>query len=349
MLKLMAGVCLAGTLIASAAFAEDPAPNPPPTTSQFIEISAHDQVRQMARGVNIIGYDPFWRDGGKGSYKEEHFAQIKAAGFSTVRVVLFTFKYLDANGKLDPKWLNRLDWVVATAKKNGLTVILDEHDFTDCSKDVALCKTNLKAVWSQLADRYRNEPNTVIFELLNEPHDKFDAATWNATFPEVLAVVRKTNPKRNIIIGGVQWNSRHTLKDLQLPANDRHLIATFHYYDPFHFTHQGASWAPPEITALKDIRFGKPEEIAQIDTDFKAVADWAKANDRSVLLGEFGAYDKAAMEDRVLWTSTVARRAEKYGFAFAYWQFSSDFILYDFKTQSFVKPILKALVPDTKE
>jgi endoglucanase len=54
------------------------------------------------------------------------------------------------------------------------------------------------------------------------------------------------------------------------------------------------------------------------------------------------------MEDRVLWTSTVARTAEKYGFAFGYWQFSSDFLLYDFKTQSFVKPILKALVPETK-
>ena len=105
---------------------------------------------------------------------------------------------------------------------------------------------------------------------------------------------------------------------------------------------------PPEITKLKDIRFGTPEQIAQVDADFKAVSDWSKANDRPVLLGEFGAYDAAAMEDRVLWTSTVARTAEKYGFAFGYWQFSSDFLLYDFKTQSFVKPILKALVPETK-
>jgi endoglucanase len=54
------------------------------------------------------------------------------------------------------------------------------------------------------------------------------------------------------------------------------------------------------------------------------------------------------MEDRVLWTQTVARTAEKNGFAWAYWQFSSDFVLYDFKTQQFVQPILKALVPEAK-
>ena len=344
--RLAAAVTL--TLVAHAAFADDPAPNPPPATSQFKEISAHDQVRQLGRGVNVIGYDPFWRDGAQGNYKEEHFAKIKAAGFSTVRVVLFAFRALDAQNRLDPKWLNRLDWVVATARKHGLNVIIDEHDFDDCSKDVAACMPKLKAVWSQLAERYRNEPNSVVFELLNEPHGQFDAAKWNASFPQVLAIMRKTNPTRNVIVGGVRWNSRDTLKDLVLPAADKHLIATFHYYDPFPFTHQGASWADEPIRSKTGIRFGKPEEIARIDQDFAAVKAWSDASGRPVFLGEFGAYDKAAMEDRVLWTSTVARTAEKYGFAWGYWQFSSDFVLYDFKKNEFVQPILKALVPETR-
>ena len=336
------------TFATHAALADDPPPNPPPSTSQFKELSAHDQVRQMGRGVNVIGYDPFWRDGAQANYKDEHFAKIKAAGFSTVRVVLFAFRALDAQNRLEPKWLNRLDWVVATARKHGLTVIIDEHDFDDCSKDVAACMPKLKAVWTQLAERYRNEPNTVVFELLNEPHGQFDAATWNASFPQVLAVMRTTNPTRNVIIGGVRWNSRDTLKDLKLPADDKHIIATFHYYDPFPFTHQGASWADEPIRSTLGIRFGKPAEIAQIDKDFAAVKAWSEASGRPVFLGEFGAYDKAAMEARVLWTSTVARTAEKYGFAWGYWQFSSDFILYDFRKNDFVQPILKALVPETR-
>jgi endoglucanase len=336
------------TLAAPLALADDPAPNPPPSTSQFVEISAHDQVRQLGRGVNVIGYDAFWKDNSQGNYKEEHFAKLKAAGFSTVRVVLFTFPFLDQQNRLDPKWINRLDWVVATAKKHGLNVILDEHDFDACSKDVAACRPKLKAIWTQLAQRYKNEPNAVVFELLNEPHGQFDAATWNATAQELLQIVRKDNPKRNVIIGGVRWNSRDTLKDLQLPAGDKHIIATFHYYDPFPFTHQGAAWADEPIRSGKNIHFGKPAEIAQVEKDFAMVKAWSDASGRPVLLGEFGAYDKAAMEDRVLWTRTVARTAEKNGFAWAYWQFSSDFLLYDFKANDFVQPILKALIPPAK-
>jgi endoglucanase len=143
----------------------------------------------------------------------------------------------------------------------------------------------------------------------------------------------------------VQWNSRATLKDLQLPADDRHLIATFHYYDPFPFTHQGASWADEPIRSTTGVHFGTATERARIDTDFAAVKAWSDASGRPVFLGEFGAYDKAAMDERALWTATVARTAEKYGFAWAYWQFSSDFLLYDFKRDEFVQPILKALVP----
>ncbi len=349
LLRAAAGAGLAAAMLSPLCAMADPAPNPPPATSRFTAVSAADQVHAMARGVNIIGYDPYWRDGGQGNYKEEHFKQIRDAGFSTVRVVLFTFRHMDAGNTLDPKWLNKLDWVVAMGLKYKLTVILDEHDFTDCSSDVDACRTRLKAVWGQLAERYKNEPSSVIFELLNEPHDKLDAPTWNALLPEVLSVVRQTNPERNVIVGPTHWNSRNDLNDLVLPAADRHLIVTFHYYDPFSFTHQGASWAPPAITALKDIHFGKPEEIAQVNADFDAVAAWSQANDRPIFLGEFGAYDKGAMDDRALWTKTVARSAEAHGFASAYWQFSSDFILYDFKTQSFVKPILNALVPPKPE
>ncbi|WP_443747993.1 glycoside hydrolase family 5 protein [Asticcacaulis solisilvae] len=317
--------------------------------SDFAPISAEAQVAAMQRGVNIIGYDPYWRDGGQGNYKDQHFKAIHDAGFSTVRVVLFTFSHLQADGTLDPKWLAKLDWVVDEALKYKLNVIIDEHDFEDCSKDKDACLARLKTVWAQLSARYADRPNAVMFELLNEPHDALNGAPWNAMIPELLAIVRKDNPERNVVVGPTHWNSPHDLKDLVLPDADRHLIVTVHYYDPFRFTHQGASWAPPAITAGHDIPFGAPEEIAQISKDFDAVADWGKANHRPILLGEFGAYDKAPMDSRVVWTNAVARAAEAHGFAWAYWQFSSDFILYDFKTQSFVKPILNALVPESKE
>lgn len=312
----------------------------------FVEIAAADQVAQMGAGVNILGYDPYWQEGGQGNYREEHFKAIRDAGFSTVRVVLFTFRHLDQDGVLDPAWLEKLDWVVEMGKKHELNVILDVHDFDECAKDFANCAGRLEQVWSQLASRYADEPASVVFELLNEPHGQLDAETWNAFFPKLLDVVRESNPTRNVIIGPVGWNSFRHLDALELPEDDRHLIVTFHYYEPFDFTHQGANWVEEQFSRLKNVPFGTPEQVAQIGKDFDTVKAWSEKHDRPILLGEFGAYDKGPMESRVLWTDTVSRAAHERGFARAYWQFSSDFLLYDFGKQAWVEPILRAVITE---
>lgn len=308
-------------------------------------LSASEQVARMGTGVNILGYDPYWKKGGEGNYREEHFKAIRDAGFGSVRVVLFTFPYLDARGELDPEWLQKLDRVVAMGSRCGLQTILDVHDFDACAKDLAGCAGRLEQVWSQLATRYADQPDSLVFELLNEPHGQLDADAWNALFPKLLAVVRASNPTRNVVIGPTRWNSFRELDSLQLPADDRHIIATFHYYEPFDFTHQGASWVEPQFSRLRDVPFGTPEQVAQIGRDFDVVKAWSLEHDRPVLLGEFGAYDKAPMDSRVRWTDAVARAAAERGFAHAYWQFSSDLLLYDFERQQWVEPILRALVP----
>src|SRR5207249_4278100 len=114
------------------------------------------------------------------------------------------------------------------------------------------------------AERYRGRPDTVYFELLNEPHGKLDVALWNATLAEALQVVRASNPKRPVIVGPSPWNGLGRLKDLKLPANDRLLIATFHYYGPFPFTHQGASWVKDSGRWLGTRWTGTPKERQQI-------------------------------------------------------------------------------------
>lgn len=66
---------------------------------------------------------------------------------------------------------------------------------------------------------------------------------------------------------------------------------------------------------------------------------------RPAYLGEFGAYDKAPQEDRVKYTAAVARAAEKRGWAFGYWQFDSNFVVYDIDKDAWNEPIYRALVP----
>lgn len=299
----------------------------------------------LRRGINVLGYDPIWRDAGKGRFKEKHFRAIREGGFDFIRVDLQAFGHMKPSGELDKAWLERLDWVVDKASKAGLAVILDEHDFNPCSEDPVLCRVALGNFWKQVAPRYRNAPRSVMFELLNEPHAKLDAAAWNELLVEMLAIVRKTNPTRTVVIGPTGWNNMNALPSLRLPEDDRNILATFHYYDPFQFTHQGASWT--DMVGVKGIVWGSEQDRARLAADFAQVADWSRKIGRPVLLGEFGAYDRGGtpIDLRAAYTAAVAREAERNGFAWAYWQFDSDFVAWDMAKDGWVEPIRSALVP----
>jgi endoglucanase len=314
-----------------------------PTFAADETISPADQVAQMKRGVNIVGYDPIWQDAAKARFKPKHFKIIKDGGFDTVRINLYGFKQMDEQLMLAPTWFETLDKLVDAALEQNLNVILDEHDYELCSKDAPQCRDRVLAFWEQVAERFKHRPNNVMFEILNEPSRAMDTK-WNALHAEALGIIRKSNPSRNVIIGPAFWNNLGWLDKLELPANDRHIIVTVHYYEPHRFTHQGASWAP-EYTKLSGIHWGTPQDLAKIDKDFDAVQAWSKKQDRPILLGEFGAYDKAPQEDRVKYTAAVARAAEKRGWAWTYWQFDSNFIVYDIDAGAWNEPIYRSLVP----
>lgn len=320
---------------------------PAPQTAKAAE-PAWQAAAKLKRGVNIIGYDPLWRDPTKARFQTKHFAIIKQGGFDFVRVVLQAFEHMDAQNRLNPQWLATLDRVVKEATAAGLTVILDEHDFDPCSAAPDACEPKLIAFWQQVGERYRNTPDNVLFELLNEPHGGLDAARWNAMLGKLIPVVRATNPNRTLVIGPTRWNNLEELPTLNLPKDDRNIIVTFHSYEPFRFTHQGAPWAG-DMAKVSGVPFTAADE-ARIRADYDKVTAWSKANNRPILLGEFGAYDKSGipMEARVRYTTAVRREAEAHGFPWAYWQFDSDFVVYDIDKGQWVEPIRQALAPTGK-
>jgi len=110
------------------------------------------------------------------------------------------------------------------------------------------------------------------------------------------------------------------------------------------FTHQGASWADWKDTVGVEWKASAEERRAVIK-DFEKAQAWAEMHDRPLFLGEFGAYDRADMDSRVRYVSFVTRQAEKMGWSWAYWQFDSDFIVYDIPNDRWVDPILGALIP----
>ena len=134
----------------------------------------------------------------------------------------------------------------------------------------------LEGLWRQIAARYKDRSAAVVFELLNEPHDKLTDAKWNAAVPRLLAAVRATNPTRPVIVGPTSWNAIRALDKLEFPETDRNLILTVHYYDPFQFTHQGASWVKGSDKWKGKKWSGTETEQAEIRKALAKAAAWAK-------------------------------------------------------------------------
>src|SRR5262249_46526132 len=118
-------------------------------------------------------------------------------------------------------------------------------------------KDRFLALWKQIAEHYKSAPDGVAFELLNEPKDKATTTVLNPIYAQAIALIRKSNPKRTLFVGPGKWNQASELVNLRLPDDDDNLIVTVHSYDPFYFTHQGATWAGPDVK-LSGIRYPGP-------------------------------------------------------------------------------------------
>lgn len=310
------------------------------------ERNAFAQNRLLGRGVNVLGYDPVWQSFARRQFKQRYFKMIHDGGFDTLRVNLFPFRHMGdgPDFTLSDAWWQTTGWIVTNALAANLNVILDCHEYRTMGDDPEGNQARFLAFWRQVAPHFKDASDKVFFEILNEPNGKLMPEVWNQYLTEALAIIRQSNPTRTVIIGPAFYNSVDHLDELKLPGNDRNLIVTVHYYKPMKFTHQGASWVHQE-NKIGVVWLGTPGERAVINKDFQKVQNWAQRHHRPIFLGEFGTYDKGDMASRVRWTDAVARTAEKYGWSWAYWQFDSDFTLYDVSKDQWVEPIHNVLIP----
>jgi endoglucanase len=257
------------------------------------------------RGINLgNAFDarPGW------DVHPEHLDAIAAAGFTGVRLpVLWPEPVGEA-------FLERVAAVVELAWERELPVALTAHHEPDPAR--------LAELWRTIADRFAGAEE-LSFELLNEPK----VAHWDARFRELLAAVRDIDPLRPVVMGGTDMSSVPGLLALD-PPRDEHLIATFHYYEPFRFTHQGAPWEAGSEAWL-GTTWGTDADHEAVTADLERAAAWARERGVPLFAGEFGSFEVADRASRVRWTTWVRRELDRLAIPWAYWDFATDFGAYD--------------------
>lgn len=310
-----------------------------PTTDIF-EVN-----RLLARTMNLSALEAPTEGAWGPKLEERYFDLVKQKGFTAIRLPAKFSGYASIRPPFKIRrdfWL-RIDWAIQRAKTRGLAIIIDLHHFDEIMGAQEYQKGRFLGMWRQIAERYKNQPESVIFELYNEPHGEHEPY-WNENLAAALAVVRESNPTRAVIVGPNGWNSASEFKNLKLP-DDPNLILTFHNYVPFKFTHQGASWAGPDATNwLGTTWTGTPEQQAEVRQYLDLALEYSKATNHPVFMGEFGAFNRADMNSRAAWTKFTREEAEARGFSWGYWEFNGGFGVYDWINERWREPLLNALI-----
>ncbi|MEP6900741.1 MAG: glycoside hydrolase family 5 protein [Actinomycetota bacterium] len=327
---------------------------------------AQKRASRMGAGMNLSYLDNWWlgtkekrfADFAKpeeSAKREKMLAEIAKAGFKTVRIPICFSAWMQLKQPYD--WENKqglemADSFVKWALANNLNVIIDlHHSEFDGSLPEAANPERIVNLWLRIAERYKNtDPEKVFFELRNEPHD-ITAEAWRWQAKEIIKVVREIAPKHTLIVGFHDWNSRQALID-SAPFEDQNIIYTFHYYDPFVFTHQGATWSSEGLPDIKNVPFPwskdnkievpasakgkwveglinnyqKDSKAEKMFADLKAAKDWAEKNKVPIFLGEFGSFSKyAGSEDRCRHAETVYSALGKLKIPNAWWEWDGGF------------------------
>ncbi len=279
--------------------------------------------------------------------EEGYFDLIREAGFQHVRVPIRWSAHAarEIPYTINPEFFMRVDWVLDNATQRDLAVILNVHHYEELYSDPEGHHGRFLGLWRQIAPRYADRPQTVAFELLNEPHGSLTNEKWNPILAEALDVVRDSNPDRFVIVGGGNYNNWRELDSL-VPPDDDHLVATFHYYEPYEFTHQGAEWGGPDLQKhLGRTWTGEEDQARDVREAFDRSVEWAEEKKIPLYLGEFGVYSKADMDSRVTWTRFVREEAEAREIPWAYWEFCSGFGIYHAGEKRWREGLKNALIP----
>ncbi|MEE0851345.1 MAG: glycoside hydrolase family 5 protein [Christensenellales bacterium] len=297
-------------------------------------LTALEATRLMGNGINLgntleacdnnvgiktntpLSYETHW---GQPKTTQAMIDGMKAAGFDTIRIPVAwmtnaTHLY-EGDYTIDADYMDRVEEVVRYARKAGMYVIVNDHwdggwygmFGSESAETRALAMEAYKGMWQQIAERFRDYSDYLIFESANEElGTRFDensplycsdsVVTYlndderyaltneiNQTFVDVVRATGGNNATRFLLIAGYGTNIDQTCDDrFQMPKDtaDSKLMVSVHYYDPWSYC--GAS------SAVSATKWGKVSDYEYMDQQLAKMTKFTEAG-YGVVIGEYGA------------------------------------------------------------
>ena len=368
----------AGLFVVLGAIGCSSTPAPQPEPDPFFPGVPPAAAAHFTKGINLGNRLEAPNEGDWGGVIEAgDFPFIAARGFDHVRIpIRFSGHALAASPyTIDAAFLSRVDMVLDQAAAAKLAVVMDMHAYDDLASNVAAHRDRFAALWTQIAAHYQSRPDTVAFELLNEPNTQLDT-TWNDVMLPAIQAIRATNPRRLLIVDSVFWADPTKLSALTLPA-DANILTSIHLYEPKLFTFQGMAWmGPPYLTtgvifpgppttpinpvqAAKDAPWANqwfidyntkpaasnPSGPATITAQIALIVAYRQSQGRAVYNGEWGPQSGGALDSRVRLVTTVRQQCESAGVGWAIWEDPVNMNLFDSRAGTWLTAIIDALLP----
>ncbi len=229
------------------------------------------RLERLSKGANITRWFQTWDTTSEGHYtsymSDDEIAMIRNMGLRHVRLC-FSPEYLYDPAHPEtpiPDHLALLEKAIHRLNAGDLAVVLDPHNTVQPRiEENGEWSTGFPVFWGALAEKLRHiNPEMLFFEVVNEPVFDRHEPEWIALQQKIVAAIRKSAPRHTIIATGPNWGGIGGLLKLT-PFADRNIVYSFHFYDPFTFTHQGATWSGPIPPLLKGIPYpSSPEAVAE--------------------------------------------------------------------------------------
>ena len=356
-------------------------------------LTALEATRLMGNGINLgntleacdnnvgiktnapLSYETYW---GQPKTTQAMIDGMKAAGFDTIRIPVAwmtnaTHLY-EGDYTIDAGYMDRVEEVVRYARKAGMYVIINDHwdggwygmFGSESAETRALAMEAYKGMWQQIAERFRDYSDYLIFESANEElGGRFDensplycsdsVVTYltdderyaltneiNQTFVDVVRATGGNNATRFLLIAGYSTNIDQTCDDrFQMPKDtaDSKLMVSVHYYDPWSYC--GAS------SAASATKWGKVSDYEYLDQQLAKMTKFTEAG-YGVVIGEYGALPGSdGLKDNTLAYHTAFLDAcTKYNLTNCLWDCSG---LYKRVSQTFADDDILAMYQEKRQ